>query len=109
MPGNKRRGGKRPGAGRKALPRADRVVGMQVAADLITALHGDKSAKKTDSVEVKGWRELWNAQDLRIRLDARKYLYDKRDGKATQPVDHGAGGPTQVEITTNVKMPDPHE
>jgi hypothetical protein len=103
------RGGQRPGAGRKPLPRASRVVSLEVAASLIAALNTTKSSKKPDTVEVAGWRDLWEAQDLRIRLDARKYLYDKRDGKATQPVDHGAGGPVKVEITTNVRMPDPHE
>jgi hypothetical protein len=91
------------------LPRASRVVGLEVANGLIATLNTKKSSDKKDSVEVAGWRDLWEAQDLRIRLDAGKYLYDKRDGKATQPVDHGAGGPTQVVISTNVKMPDPHE
>jgi hypothetical protein len=105
------KGGKRPGSGRKPLPRADRVTGIAVATELIAALNKKKSGAegKKDSVEVEGWRELWEAQDLRIRLDARKYLYDKRDGKATQPVDHGAGGPIEVAITTNVHMADPHD
>jgi hypothetical protein len=82
---------------------------MQVAAELIAKLNVKKSSKRPDSVEVAGWRDLWEAQDLRIRLDTRKYLYDKRDGKATQPVDHGVTGVTGVMITTNVTMPDPHE
>lgn len=103
------RGGSRPGAGRKQLPRADRVVGMQVAAELIARLNVKKNPKRPDSREVAGWRDLWEAQDLRIRLDSRKYLYDKRDGKATQPVDHGVTGVVEVQITTNVKMPSPHE
>jgi hypothetical protein len=103
------KGGKRSGAGRKALPRADRVVGMQVAAALIAALNKKKSSAKPDSVEVANWRLLWEAQDLRIRLDAMKYLYDKRDGKATQPIDHGVGGLIKVELHSNLNMPDPHE
>jgi hypothetical protein len=103
------KGGKRAGAGRKALPRADKVVGMQVAAELIAKLNVKKSSKHPDSVEVAGWRELWEAQELRIRLDTRKYLYDKRDGKATQPIDHGVTGVVTVNINTNVSMPDPHE
>jgi hypothetical protein len=109
MPGNERSGGKRAGAGRKPLPRADRVVGMHVAAELIAKLNVKKSSKRPDSVEVAGWRDLWEAQDLRIRLDTRKYLYDKRDGKATQPVNHGVTGVVAVKIETNVKMPNPHE
>lgn len=103
------KGGKRPGAGRKALPRADKVVGMQFAAELIAKLNVKKSSKHPDSVEVAGWRELWEARDLRIRLDVRKYLYDKRDGKATQPVDHGVSGVVEVHLNTNVTMPDPHD
>lgn len=103
------KGGKRPGAGRKSLPRADCVVGMQVAAELIAALNKKKSSAKPDTVEIAGWRDLWEAQDLRIRLDARKYLYDKRDGKATQPVEHGVTGVVKVELHSNVNMPDRHE
>lgn len=101
------KGGKRPGAGRKKLPRADRKIGIAVATELLEALNRKEGAK--DSYEVAAWRELTEAQDLRIRLDARKYLYDKRDGKATQPVDHGVTGVVEVAITTNVKMPDPHD
>jgi hypothetical protein len=69
----------------------------------------NQKADAKESVEIKGWRVLWEAQGLRIRLDARKHLYDKRDGKATQPVDHGAGGAIKVELHSDVNWPDPHE
>jgi hypothetical protein len=36
--------------------------------------------------EAAVWRELVSAGDLRIRLDALKYLTDRRDGKAPQAV-----------------------
>lgn len=100
-------GGKRPGAGRKPKPPMETVSGKMASATLIEALNNKKDAH--ESIEIEGWRSLWDAADLRIRLDARKYLYDKRDGKATQPIDHGGGGPIKVEITTNVKMADPHD
>jgi len=53
--------------------------------------------------------QLWESKDDRIRLDTRKFVYDHAYGKATQPVDHGAGGPVKVEMNVNVNMPDPHE
>jgi hypothetical protein len=80
---------------------------MDAATHLIAALNTKKHSG--ESVEIQGWRELWDAEDLRIRLDVRRYLYDKRDGKATQPMDHGAGGPIKVELHSNVKWPDPHD
>lgn len=79
---------------------------MAFGAQLIAMLN--KKASPSESEEVKGWRKLWDADDLRVRLDVRRYLYDKRDGKAVQPMDHNASGPVQVQITTNVKMRDPH-
>ncbi len=101
------RGGKREGAGRKSKPRLPEVTNKAWAAVLLDALHKKEDSK--ESAEIKGWRKLWDAEELRIRLDSRKYLYDQAHGKATQPIDHGAGGPIKVEITTNVKMADPHD
>jgi hypothetical protein len=103
------RGGARPHSGPKPRPRPDIVHHKADAVRLIDALNTKKTPKHPDSVEVAGWRDLWEAQDLRIRLDSRKYLYDKRDGKATQPIDHGVTGVIGVHIDTNVKMPDPHD
>ncbi|HLZ90207.1 MAG TPA: hypothetical protein VKQ28_00730 [Candidatus Acidoferrum sp.] len=58
----------------------------------------NRAADAKDSYEVQQWRLLAEAQDLRIRLDARKWLYDKRDGKATQPVEVAGrkGGPAII-------------
>jgi hypothetical protein len=64
-------GGARAGAGRK--PKAQRS-----AAKLIEALNRPAGEKEPD--EVRSWRPLWEAKDLSVRLDARVYLYDKRDG-----------------------------
>lgn len=102
-------GGKREGAGRKPLPRAKHSTGLEKFAWIIEELNKEKSKPELakEAGELKKWRELWEAKDDRIRLDTRKFVYDHAYGKATQPVDHGAGGPIQVEITTNVKMQDP--
>lgn len=45
------------------------------------------------------WRGLWNAQDLRIQLETRKYWYDKRDGKAVHTVNHLHDKPIEVSHT----------
>jgi hypothetical protein len=100
------RGGARPGSGPKPKPRLPHVSNKAWAAVLVELLNKPGSGKESE--EIKGWRKLWNAEELRIRLDTRKYLYDQAHGKATQPIDHGAGGPIKVEVTTNVKMADPH-
>lgn len=81
------RGGKREGAGRKPGVVLPPVADKTAAGRLLEALNREKKAD--DSYEVKQWRLLSEAQDLRLRLDVRKFLYDKRDGKATQPIDHG--------------------
>lgn len=93
------KGGRRPGAGRPpkvAVPDSGKPgpVSPQdrdCAKRLLEALNRpartapDKDGA-ADSFEVAQWRLLSEAQDLRIRLDVRKYLYDKRDGKAAQPI-----------------------
>ena len=81
------RGGKRAGAGRKPGVKVPDVADRNAAGRLLEALN--RAEDKADSYEVKQWRLLTEAQELRIRLDARKYLYDKRDGKAVQPMDFG--------------------
>jgi len=101
------RGGYRPGAGRKPkvqigpVPVPDKHAAMRLSEAL------NRSASDNDSQEVKGWRLLWDAQDLRIRLDVRKYLYDRRDGKARQMFEHlGQNGePIKIIFETNVKLP----
>jgi hypothetical protein len=100
------RGGARPGAGRKPKPKLlpgpsqDKIAATQ----LIDHLNRPASA---DDDEVKGWRVLWDAADLRIRLDTRKYLYDKRDGKSVHRSELSGkeNGPIQVAIITNAKIP----
>jgi hypothetical protein len=95
-------GGKRRGAGRKPGPTIPPLRDKECAARLLAALN--QKASRDDSYEVRQWRVLTEAQDLRIRLDARKYLYDKRDGKAAQSfqVAGSDGGPIIVDIPSAV-------
>ena len=67
------RGGARPGAGRK--PKATVVLRRTMAAEILSAV---------DEVEV--WKGLIEKADYRTRLEALKYLTDRRDGKAPQAV-----------------------
>jgi hypothetical protein len=76
---------------------------MEHAARMIIALNQKKSPR--DSIEVKGWRELWEASDLRIRLDTRKFLYDKRDGKAVQPIEGASDAPSEIHIHNHIERP----
>lgn len=82
------RGGKRPGSGRKPGVKLPDARDRDCAARLLEALN--EPAKPKESFEIAQWRMLTEAEELTIRLRARMYLYDKRDGKAVQPVDFGS-------------------
>lgn len=89
------RGGRRPGAGRKrqrpdAGPAPDRSLAARVL-----ALPPD--AKPTDPREL-GWHELLWTQDLRVRLDTRKYLTDRELGKAVQNINHIHDKPVELNV-----------
>lgn len=107
------RGGKRTGAGRRATKLSRTVEPLKkVQAEEILAESEEKSAwlellnaEMTVSVNVvvtdgetgktETEREAVKVPDYRIRLEARKYLTDRRDGKAKQAVEVGGkdGGP----------------
>jgi len=68
-------GGKRPGAGRKPLPKLLR--------------ERDISAEIMASVDVrKLWREILESKSLHIRLTALQYLTDRLHGKPRQAIEH---------------------
>lgn len=107
------RGGKRTGSGRRATKLSRTVEPLKkVQAEEILAESEEKSAwlellnaEMTVSVNVivtdgetgktETEREAVKVPDYRIRLEARKYLTDRRDGKAKQAVEVGGkdGGP----------------
>ncbi len=66
-------GGARPGAGRKPKPTV--VLRRTMAAEILSAVD-----------EIAVWKEPIESFDHRVRLDALKYLTDRRDGKAPQAV-----------------------
>lgn len=108
-------GGKRTGSGRKrkslpAIPDArPQKTGAPSSRDrecygrLLVVLNQEES--KGESYEIQQWRILMEAKDLRIRLDARKYLYDKRDGKATQPIEGLSDAPREITINNFIERP----
>jgi hypothetical protein len=97
------RGGKRPGAGRRPkpqLPEVPKVEAGQWVAELITTLEQPKKPK--ESKQIADWRLLWEAQDLRIRLDTRKFLYEQLHGKARHTVNHLHDKP--IDLNVNLSM-----
>lgn len=94
------RGGRREGSGRKKKPIPEPISDKGCAARLIEALN--REPRNDDSYEIKEWRKLWDASDLRIRLDTRKFLYEKRDGKAIHTVNHLHDKPLDVNVSLSV-------
>ena len=94
------RGGARPGAGRRKLERPPNVADKNAAARLIDALNSQP--KKDEPEEIAGWRGLWDSATAAIRLDTRKYLYDKRDGKAVHTVNHLHDKPIEMHHTLSL-------
>jgi hypothetical protein len=78
-------GGARSGSGRRpSLEPPTPAQGRDWAREILAKLNAPKEAK--ESYELEAWRLLTEAQDLRIRLDARKLLYSYLFGKPIQPV-----------------------
>ncbi len=106
--GPKKKGGARPGAGRKKqvapvqLIDGRTVTGKDYAQQLIDKLNAPFDPKKPESLEVAGWRRLWDSLDKRIALETRRYLYDKAKGKAVITVNHLHDKP--IEHNVNVSL-----
>jgi len=101
------RGGKREGAGRKRGVKLPDAADRGAAARLLEALNKKAPEKGKEDYEVAQWRLLTEAggdaptaPQLGIRLRAREYLYDKRDGKAVQPMDF-----SQLPISVVIDLP----
>jgi hypothetical protein len=58
-----------------------------------------ESPRGCDERKIAEWRLLWEAQDLRIRLDVRKFLFEQAYGKAVQrtEVTGKDGAPVKLE------------
>jgi|SRR5882724_503747 len=93
------KGGKRPGAGRKPKPKVASIADRAHAGWLIEKLNS--LPEPNEPIEVAGWRGLWDSTDARIRLDTRKYLYDQRDGKARNTVNHLHDKPIEHNVTVS--------
>lgn len=97
--GEIKRGGARPGAGRKAKPRTPEVADKSAAARILEGLNKPKSLD--EPYEITKFRDI-EAAGARESLDLRKWLYDKRDGKPVQTVNHLHDKP--IEMNVNVSL-----
>lgn len=95
---SERRGGKRPGAGRKPSTVKGVVKRLPVeTAELILA-------------EIKAnqkWVELSKSKDERVVLETLKYLTDRARGRPKQAIQHSGedGGPIRTSITVRFVKP----
>lgn len=104
QPQKKHRGGARAGAGRKKIAAPVQTIdgrsvsGKSYAQELIDRLNAPFDPKK-ETLELAGWRRLWDALDKRVALECRRYLYDKAGGKAVITVNHLHDKPIEVNAT----------
>jgi hypothetical protein len=54
------------------------------------------------SFELQGWARIWFNHDTRIKLEARKYLYDKAGHQAVRVINHVHDKP--IEMNVNLSM-----
>ena len=106
--GAKQKGGARPGSGRRKREAPVEIIdgrtvtGKDHAQYLIDQLNADYDPRKLESIEVAGWRRLWDSLDKRIALETRRYLYDKAKGKAVITVNHLHDKPIEHTMTLTV-------
>src|ERR1039458_8555461 len=93
------RGGARPNSGPKPKPKVPGVRDKNAAAGILQALN--PPAHSGDSFEVQRFRAIDNSRPG-MSIDLRKYLYDKRDGKAVHTVNHLHDKPIQHEVTISI-------
>jgi hypothetical protein len=91
-----KRGGARPNSGPKAKPKAPGIRDKSAAARILDALN--RPAHSGDAYEIQRFRAIDNA-GVSTSLDLRKYLYDKRDGKAVHTVNHLHDKPLEMNVT----------
>jgi hypothetical protein len=93
------RGGKRPGAGAPKKLKPQPVGDKNAAARILAAVFGPKPHAADDcKCEKCWWWALMWAADLDLRERTGQKLYDKRDGKAVQTVNHLHDKPLTVDV-----------
>jgi|ERR1035441_2015913 hypothetical protein len=92
------RGGARSGAGRKAKPVKPAAVSKSVADEILTYLALDKRPhpQKCRCLKCR-WRELANANDMRLRFQVEKSLLDRVIGLPTQAIEQKHSGKVTLE------------
>lgn len=96
-----KKGGARPGAGRKAKPKIPAAVTTSSAARILSHLGGSFEGKPLPSEE-KLWLALLADPDKRLRFDVLKYLKDRAEGKAVQTVNHIHDKPIEHNVTMSL-------
>src|ERR1700690_1979509 len=91
--------------GRPPKPKIDPLADRNAAARIIAgleALTADRKTWETASAEIRTWANLWFSRDEREQLDTKRYLYDKRDGKAVHTVNHLHDKPIEMNLTLSL-------
>ena len=96
------KGGARPGAGRKKnQPESHGAPRKSEATEIIQGL-GTENGHAADCL---CWKCLWRRDAQRedvVGFNARKYLWDRADGKPVDTVNHLHDKPLQVEATISI-------
>ena len=97
------KGGARPGAGRPRKPKIPFVPRCEAVSPL-DMLGLDYKGRMLPT-ERELWLGLLLSPDLRMRLEALKYLTDRRDGKARERVEHSGREDAPIKIISFVPRP----
>jgi hypothetical protein len=97
------RGGARPGAGAKKKVVAPPVGDKNFCARILEIVHGKRPHPDQDCrCEGCDWWDLYWAKDNDARIRLRVWLYDKRDGKAMQTVNHVHDKPIDMNVSLSL-------
>lgn len=96
--------------GGKRTPGPGKTIGRPRVLPELPAIKANKSIATRVLAQIneeQKWKDLLDAQDVRVRFEVLRYLTDKRDGKPTQRTELSGkgGGFVPVQIITNAKIP----
>jgi hypothetical protein len=103
-----RRGGPRKGAGRPAKDKTPPVGDKSFADRVLKLVHGKRphpdvsDPEKACRCEGCDWWDMYWAKDNDARIRLRIWLYDKRDGKAVQTVNHVHDKPIDLNVSLSL-------